>query len=100
MAPKPTSGATSYPGGASGSFQGAGYSYDNVTSSHDYGKMYSSAGGVGSKSTNLPKTTAGGDMGLVTAYKQPHFDKQASSNYQGFGVQNQQQYMGYNVMQV
>ncbi|XP_064399898.1 protein lingerer-like isoform X2 [Halichondria panicea] len=100
MPPKPTTAGTSFPGSGS-SYQGQGgganYNYEELSSSHEYSKMYP---GVGSKSTNLPKTTAG-EMGL--GYKQqPHYDNKGpgTSNYQqqqqqSFGAQQQQQYMQY-----
>lgn len=96
MAPKLSAGATSYPGvssyqGAGGHLQaGSGYAgYDDVTS-HDFSKMYTSSG-VGSKSTNLPKSTSG-DMGLSSAYK-PHYESK-TTNYQGYSLPQSQQYMG------
>ena len=95
MAPKLSAGATSYPGvssyqGAGGHLQaGSGYTgYDDVTS-HDFTKMYTSSG-VGSKSTNLPKSTSG-DISLSSAYK-PHYE--SKTNYQGYGLPQSQQYMG------
>ncbi len=91
MAPKPSTGGSSFPG-AGGSYQGGGanFSYDELTQPHEFSKMYS--GGSGKVGTSSKSSNA--DMSLGGSYKQPHFDKAASTyqqaQQQGFGLQNQQ----------
>lgn len=98
MAPKPSTGGSTFPVAGS-TYQGGGanYTYDDLTSSHDYTKMYS--GSKGSNMTKGSSAATAADMTLGGSYKQqqpPHFDKTppGGSSYQqqqqSFGLQNQQ----------
>ncbi len=97
MAPKPSTGGSSFPVAGS-SYQGGGanYNYDELTSTHEYSKMYS-----GSKPSNPSKNSSAEMSSLGGSYKQPpHFDKTAAAagsyqQQQSFGLQNQQQYLSY-----